>query len=419
MPKNQESMLPPQIVLLLGKDGDTVQEIRRSLSTSYQVVVFEKLEKEIAWFKPLAVVIHQNGSPRQEVLHRLVRLRQFQPKAPVLICSSSPEYGHWPQRPGGVEDCLSWPDGLAQLKAYLRRWEAPRTGFWLRFKQTLLNLKNRKKKRKEPELSLPLELPSGLAEPVQPVLEARLLGSCELKAHGNPLPWINSEVNRAMLAYILYHHPERMLRRKLIDGFWPDSSEDSARNCLNVAISSLRRYLKDNVADAPEVNFRENAYYFDFSQPVFTDVQEFLRLWTHAQAMERANRLDEALNAYRRANLLYKGEFMECISRDIIWVESVRSKLKEIHLSMLDRMSELLVERKLYPEAINACKRIIEIDDCIESAHRRLMHCYVHMHGRRMALRQYHHCCKTLEEKLGARPSRETQALLEEIQGNG
>ncbi len=408
-------MLPPRIVLLIGKEGDAIHEIRRSLSPAYQVVIFEKLEKEIAWFKPMAVILHQNGSPLEEEAGRVARLRQFQPKAPVLLCASSAEAIHQSALPKGVKACFAWPEGLGQLQAHLQQCATPGPGLWKRLQQAFAKLNVRQKVHVRKAASRPAE--TAAAQPSF-YLEARFLGSWKLSAEGKALPWISSEINRAMLAYLFYYQKDRMLRRKAIDGFWPDSSEDSARNCLNVAISSVRRYLKENIPETPAaIHFRENAYSLEFDKPINTDVHEFLRLWEYAQAMERAQRPDEALDAYRRAGQLYRGEFLECISREIIWVESVRSKLKEIHLAMLDRLSELLMERQLFPEAISTCHRILEIDDCIESAHRRLMACFTATQRRGMALRQYHQCRKALEEKLEARPSRETEALLTEIQG--
>ncbi|MCB0572221.1 MAG: hypothetical protein KDC66_20785, partial [Phaeodactylibacter sp.] len=335
-------MLSPRIVLLIGREGDALKEIRRSLSPAYQVVVFEKLEKEVAWFKPMAVVIHHNGGPRQDVINRLARLRQFQPAVPALICSSCYEPGQWDTLPRGVKGWLSWPEGQAQLQATLNRWRSPGAGLLRRLQSVwshlALPVKTRGGSAAASELATTTDSGPGKAG-----LEARFFGCWSLKAGGHCLPWMSSEMNRAMLAYMIFHHDERILRRKVIDGFWPDSSEDSARNCLNVAISSIRRYLKDNMAEAPAIHFRENAYSAALGPALYTDVHEFLRLWGHAQAMERANRPDEALNAYRRAGQLYKGEFLECITREISWVESMRSKLREVYLAVLDRLGELLV----------------------------------------------------------------------------
>lgn len=407
-------MTPLKVVLLLGKDEKTLDEIRQSISADYQVVVFEEPEKAMRWHEPFAIVLHQNGSPLPEVQGQLARLREFQPRTPIAVCASlRGEYAPLPLP--GADACILWPEGCAKLRALLRQWERGTAWLWGWLQQAFARLVRGRRPalpqllESHPAVLEPATLPSGLA--------ARFFGSFELAADGARLPWINSEINRAMLAYMLFHQPERILRHKIIGCFWPESTEDSARNCLNVAVSNLRRYLKDNLPEAPELPFRENAYRLDFKQPFFSDVHEFQRLWKHAHSMERQGRPDEALHAYYQAARLYRGDFMESITRDIPWVESMRSEFKEKYLVMLDRLSELLLERQRYQEAAEACLRILKIDDCLESAHCRLMRCYWRSKRKDLALRQYQACCKALERGLESGPSKETQALLAEILG--
>lgn len=408
-------MLPPKIVLLIGNRGESVQAIRQSLSAQYQVVLFHKVENEVSWFNPIAVILHQNGGPVEEMLGQLRHLKQIKPNAPVLLCHSGEEAGTWKKCPEGIHSYLAWPADFPKLKALLESWEYKRFGWlgWLRFAlQKAVGLFAVSSPPQEPaRLAAP---PLDLALP-GPGLETRFFGSFLLAANGRPLPNIRSEVNCAMLAYLLYNGPKRMMRQKIIEGFWPDSGEDAARNCLNVAISSVRRFLKENIDQAPEIVFRGNAYQLEMPMPASSDVAQFLEYWERGKSLEREKRLDEALNAYRRACSFYSGDFLENVSRNIDWVESTRSKLRETYLAILDRLSILFMEKGLCQEAEETCHKILAIDDCIESAHRQLMVCFYKTKRRDRALRQYALCCQALQDRLGAVPFEETEELYRRI----
>ncbi|MCB0583239.1 MAG: bacterial transcriptional activator domain-containing protein [Phaeodactylibacter sp.] len=402
-------MLPPKIVLLIGNRGENVQSIKRSLSAQYQVILFNKVEPELSWFNPVAAILYQNGGPAEEVMQQLRQLKQLKPQVPVLLCRSGEEAFRGRECPPGFNASLALPGDLLRLHELLPELEKRRLGL---ARHLQLAWQAMARSFSPPAAApAPPPLPVAGAQPAAQGLDARLLGAFELRAGGRILPPIRSEVNRAMLAYLICNGPERILRHKIIEGFWPDSAEEAARNCLNVAISSVRRYWKEHGTGQLEISCRDNAYFLQAPGPVNTDVKTFLRLWERARSLERAGRMDEALNAYRRACELYSGDFLESVTRNIEWVESTRSKLKEAYLSALDRMAVLLMERALYQEAEDTCRKILDIDDCIEGAHRQLMLVYCHTQQRSKALRQYAWCCQALKEKLGAGPFPETEAL--------
>ncbi|MCB0547656.1 MAG: hypothetical protein KDD19_08705 [Phaeodactylibacter sp.] len=405
-------MLPPKIVLLIGNRGESVQAIQQSLSAHYQVVLFHKVEKEVSWFNPIAVILHQNGGPADEVMGQLHQLKQLKPEAPVMLCHSGQQ-----GQPGGpylegIQAALAWPGELSRMRALLLSWEQKRFSLAGRLRMAWRTVRrlffHRVALQPQPSLLPPVSMEMA---PVSNGLDARLFGPFELRMDGRVLPPIRSEVNRAMLAYLLYNGPERMPRHKIIEGFWPDSNEEAARNCLNVAISSVRKYWREMGGDHLEICFQDNAYCLQLPDAYRNDARAFLKLWEQGKSLERAHRMDEALNVYRQACRLYTGDFLEGISRNIDWVESTRSKLREAYLSILDRLSCLFMERGLYQEAEEACQEILEIDDCIESAHRQLIILYYKTNRRGRALRQYAMCCQALQDRLGVSPFRETEEL--------
>src|SRR5687767_3578910 len=47
-----------------------------------------------------------------------------------------------------------------------------------------------------------------------------------------------------LLAYLAYYHERSHLREHLIELLWPEADLRSGRNCLSLALSSLRRQLE-------------------------------------------------------------------------------------------------------------------------------------------------------------------------------
>ena len=197
-------MLPPKIVLLIGNRGESVQAIQQSLSTQYQVVLFHEVEKEVSWFNPIAVIIHQNGAPTEEIQQRLFRLKQIKPQAPVLLCRSGQEAPLHQECPEGIHAALAWPGEWLRLRAQLQEWERQPLSFAGRLRlawQALARYFQRSALARAP-LQLPA-VPVAIPKVDQGV-EVRLFGAFEFRAGGQPLPPIRSEVNRAMMAYLLY-----------------------------------------------------------------------------------------------------------------------------------------------------------------------------------------------------------------------
>lgn len=89
-----------------------------------------------------------------------------------------------------------------------------------------------------------------------------------------------------------------------------------------------------------------------------------------------------------------------------------------MYLVMLDKLMEFCEAQQQYETGLAYGSRILRHDPARERTHRRLMRLHCMSGDRTSALRQYQHCVVALEEELGVRPARPTEALYEQIRAD-
>ena len=103
------------------------------------------------------------------------------------------------------------------------------------------------------------------------MLELTLLGSPEVRLHGQPVTGFRSTKAQALLFYLaLAHRP--LQRGMLVALFWADQDESQARVNLNQTLSNLRKLLGDYI-DADRQTLR-----FNHSLPYRLDVEHFVSI---------------------------------------------------------------------------------------------------------------------------------------------
>jgi DNA-binding SARP family transcriptional activator len=224
----------------------------------------------------------------------------------------------------------------------------------------------------------------------------------------------SSRKGKAVFAYLAVNHKRRINRDILMDIFWPNSSPESARNSLNVALHSARRlfYAIDPLHEY--ILFKDECYFINPDIEMWLDMEEFLHFWRTAQSTEREKGITVALSEYELAAALYKGDFMEEFLYES-WSAHDRENLKEIYLVILDRISKHYSLNGKPATAINLCETILEKDNCREDIYRRLMRCYYRSGQRDKALKQFRRCAEVLKAELEVEPTHTTIKLYEQI----
>jgi DNA-binding SARP family transcriptional activator len=217
---------------------------------------------------------------------------------------------------------------------------------------------------------------------------------------------------RSLFKYLLVNRDRSTPREVLMDIFWPDIPPDAARNRLNVALYGIRKILSE--ASDHLILFKDGAYQLNPDNIYWVDTDEFTCKYQEGNRFDEGQHMESAIAAYEACVSLYHGDYLEDEPYEE-WPVLTREKLRIMHLTVLDRLSEIYLSRGQFTRCIDLCQHILERDNCREDAHGRLMRCYAHQNQVPLAVRQYQICQETLMRELEVEPSPATRQLYERI----
>lgn len=264
---------------------------------------------------------------------------------------------------------------------------------------------------------LSTDKPTEVKESRSLALEVYFLGPLRALYAGREWPDWPGHKSKLLFAFLCYHHRQRISRDVLMDKFWPYASPESARNCLNVTMHALRRWLQQSQFPKEFIIFKDEYYFFHPDLTFYLDTEAFVSYFHQAQEIERIHGEVRALATYEAAAELYRGDFIEDHPYDS-WTELERDNYREIFLSILNKISRLYSLDGKPERAIQLCQKILEKDGAREDIHRRIMHCHYRLGQRDKAMKQYFKCVKALKAELDAQPSTMTLQLFTQIKNN-
>jgi hypothetical protein len=118
------------------------------------------------------------------------------------------------------------------------------------------------------------------------ILRVYFFGKFQVFLNDVPIDHWSSRRGKELFAYLVFNHKRRVYRDVLMENFWPNSEPDSARNCLNVAIHSVRHQLHLIDAIHDYILFKDECYFLNPEIDIWLDHEEFLRHWRIGQSLE-------------------------------------------------------------------------------------------------------------------------------------
>src|SRR5579875_3867805 len=266
--------------------------------------------------------------------------------------------------------------------------------------------------------AVPQSLPAPSALPLPRRSEADvvalMLGPLELEVAGSRVVRWSSLKARAVLQYLLIHRGRPIRRDVLMELQWPNHSQTSARNNLNVALYSLRNTLDGRWRDLQPILYQDGCYLLNPELTWWMDRDEFLSSLNQAHLARSSGHSHQAAHHYQRAVRLYRGPlFEDDISGD--WYLPEQRHLSELHLEALESLGEIYFDLGELASAERFSQLALSSDPCCEPAHRLLMRCYASEHRQQLVTRQYRLCVTALHDELGVSPGAETLRLFRDL----
>lgn len=201
-------------------------------------------------------------------------------------------------------------------------------------------------------------------------LELRTFGGLQVRREGQVLPpkAFGRRQALTLLKLLLAHRGQTLAREELCERLWPGEEPEATQARLHVLVHDLRQALEPDPAQ-PRLILREGeGYRFAPQIPYFLDVERFEQLIHQGDGLEGA----AALESYRQALLLYKGDFLSD-EPYADWAELERAYLRERAVGALLRSAEIARSLGQPREALEAYRRILKLDPWREEAYRALI----------------------------------------------
>jgi two-component SAPR family response regulator len=244
----------------------------------------------------------------------------------------------------------------------------------------------------------------GMQAQYKHLIEVQFFGDFVVKINGKEF---KPKTNGLLLAYLLFNYHRPVHKENLMTKFWGENVND-AKNCLNAAIFSLRRSLVEHTSEKTIV-FQNDYYAINTAVwHIETDAEMFSKRWEKSRSLLRTQGLAATVDEFQCLNAMYKDEFLPNFNHE--WAVGRRDEFREKHLQALNLLSEYFWKSKQINECIDYCLDILQVDDCVEPTHRRLMECYMLLKMKDKAVKQYKKCVESLK-KLDIAPERETEKL--------
>jgi predicted ATPase/DNA-binding SARP family transcriptional activator len=261
-----------------------------------------------------------------------------------------------------------------------------------------------------------------LNERAAPRLSLRLLGGVQATLDGKPLDGFESDLVRALLAYLAVERDRPHRREALAALFWPEQPDPIASHRLRQTLSNLRQVLRDGAAATPLLLVTNHDVQLNPAAAVRLDVNDLANQLAACQG-HRHRQLATCRLCLRRLNeavALYPGPFLAGFApagsapfQD--WATAVGERLHQQVVEALLILAAAQERRGGFAEAAQLARRALQLEPWNEPAQRQLMRALALGGQRAAALRQFQVGRRVLAKELGVKPAKETMALYVQI----
>jgi predicted ATPase/DNA-binding SARP family transcriptional activator len=245
-------------------------------------------------------------------------------------------------------------------------------------------------------------------EPEPPALEFRLLGGCDIRVHGSPLPPPRYRKEWWLLALLVLRHDRESSRDALAEAFWPDSDGDRALLYLRRSLTNLRHAL--GMEAARLLSPTPRTLRFDLSG-AFADAVVFDR------AVRKISFHSPSEAELAQAVSLYQGPLLpDCADE---WVLPEREERAQAYLAALEGLAQRATERGDPATAVHWLRRLVLADPRRESACGALMAALAEGGDRAAVTQVYQDLRRLLRQDFNTDPAPEIKALYQRLTERG
>ncbi len=219
-----------------------------------------------------------------------------------------------------------------------------------------------------------------------------------------------------LLKYLITHREKAIFSDSIIEHLWSDQDYTDPKHALRTQVYRLRQMLSgSDKEEAPYIAFANGCYRWNTESLYWLDVDEFEQMVDQAQALADQHQPTEAIECYRRAVALYRGDYLPESSFNE-WVIAARNYYHRLYMQGVFELIEMLKSAGLYEDIINVCEKTFAIEFFEEYIHMKYIEALLKENKVRQAKTHYEKTASIFFKEMGVKPSNEMRQLYRKLQ---
>ncbi|HWS53512.1 MAG TPA: BTAD domain-containing putative transcriptional regulator [Pyrinomonadaceae bacterium] len=250
------------------------------------------------------------------------------------------------------------------------------------------------------------------------VLKIHLFGKFCVSRGGRPADGFDAHKEQELLSYLLLRRNRPHAREALAGLLWGDVPTEKSKKYLRQALWHVQAALdaRPEGGAVGVLAVEHDWVQLDAGPGVWLDVEVFERAFMSVHDSRGAELDAPSFGALQEAVALYRGDLLEGWYQD--WCLFERERLQNMYLVMLDKLMCYCEAHRKFELGLLYGAAVLRHDRAHERTHRQLMSLQYLAGDRTAALRQFERCAAALEEELGVKPDRLTDALYQRIRAD-
>lgn len=209
----------------------------------------------------------------------------------------------------------------------------------------------------------------------------------------------------SFLQYLIVNHSRYISAEELIERFWPEKGR-APENALRNMLYKVRSLLKEMFPEQEEVlQTFPGGYRWSSEVILELDTEQFEDCCL--KAVKKSEK--EALELYRKAISLYKGDFLS--SNDSDWAVVSRQYYRTLYLEACKAVLPVLQEKEQWIEMVGICEQAYKIDFTAEEFTAYQMRARISLGQTELALLIYEAFRARLKQELELEPSEQIEQI--------
>lgn len=239
----------------------------------------------------------------------------------------------------------------------------------------------------------------------------RTFGKFEVFSHGE---CISDKFSRAinqweLLKYLIAHDDSAVMPETAVDELWPENDYPDPKRVVRTLAHRINKLIEETTGLEKTIAVSNGCYHVRSRSLLDIDADTFIKCCSEGERFAATDPI-KALEQYKRAIALYRGEFLY-ESAYSSWTIPFRNHYHNSFIRSVATAVALLKESGDHEAIIELCQKASLIDPLEESFHIDILDSMIRQGRKQLAIKHYNYFSEMLRSELGLEPSKKLKEL--------